>query len=295
MDKRAALLNLIDPKGNIYYGGDQSWYSSNTRAMAGCSSVAGANALRMLCKTDSSCKSAVRNSKTIPRPIKNALLSSKCSKDDYLMLMTGVYETMRAFEIFPLNIIYDKKDRNNKFFKYVKANTGRGSIGFIIGLLRFAKKLGLLLKCNALSTAFCSKEDALNYIDEGLKASGSVVLLTSYNKHALKTFSPVTVNKSSLKDELPLSSQCPCGDATMKCHFAIITGRTGDEVLISTWGKVATADIDELVKSWHSIKAWESTLFYFIPTDKAGMRRSLLTSFIPFFKGILQALIRKYI
>ena len=208
------------------------------------------------------------------------------------MLMTGVYETMRAFEIFPLNKIYDRKERNNKFFQIVKPNTGRSSIGFIHGVLRFAKKLGLYLTCNALPTAFVNKETALSYISEGLKKSGAVVILTSYNKHSLKTYSPSSSQQISAGN----IANCPCGNTDMKCHFATITGIIDDSLIITTWGRIATIDIDELIKSWHSIKAWESTLFYFEPaSDKYQTYRSILLSPVPFIKGIIQAIIRKSI
>lgn len=293
MNNTISTFKITDSQQNEYYGGDQSWYSSNTRAMAGCSSVAAANSLRSLCFADANCRKIISDSKTIPYPVKRALLSKDCNKEDYLMLMTLAYEVIRAFEIFPLNIIYDRKNRENKFFKYVKPNNGRSSIGFISGTLRLAKKLGLFLKCHPLPTAFCTKESAIRFIDEGLKNSGSVVLLTSYNKHSLKLFHFTMLNKL-LDNSNPNSyTDCPCGEASMKCHFATIIGRRGEDVMISTWGRVATTTIDELVSSWHSIKAWESALFYFTPADRTTMRHNILTSWKPFFKGIVQAIFRK--
>ena len=286
---------ISDNSGQKFFGGDQSWYSSNTRAMAGCGPVAGSNFLRSLCLTDRSCYEIIRLNKTVPYPIKKSLLSLKCTKEEFIMLMTGVYDVMRAFEIFPLNKIYDRKERNAKFFKIVKPNTGRSSIGFIRGVIRYARKYNLFLKHNALSTAFCSKEDAIKFIDEGLEKTGSVVILTSYNKHSLKLYHPTMLPKLFSDPEGNAYPSCPCADSSMKCHFATITHRQGEDVMISTWGRAATVSLDELTKSWHSIKAWESTLFYFTPTDKSGARHSLLTSWIPFVKGIAQALIRKTI
>jgi len=292
---KETILLFKNPESNLeeHYGGNQDWYSSNTRAMAGCSSVAGANCLRALCMTDKECFNLVKDNKLIPPPIKKALISTKCLKDDFLMLMTGVYEVMRAMEIFPLNRIYDRKNRDNKFFKYVKPNNGRSSIGFISGLLRYAGKMGLYLKYHAMPTAFVSKEEAISFIDKGLKESGSIVILTSYNKHSLKLFHPTMMKHLFELPEKSEYNECPCADAFMKCHFATITGRRGNEVMISTWGKIATASLDDLVKSWHSLKAWESTLFYFTPTDKSETKKSLFKSWIPFVKGIAQAICRR--
>lgn len=295
------ILLFKNPETNIeeHYGGNQDWYSSNTRAMAGCSSVAAANCLRSLCLTDKVCYTSVKNNKTIPLPIKKALISSKCIKNDFLMLMTGIYEVMRAMEIFPLNRIYDRKERDNKFFKIVKPNNGRSSIGFITGLLRYAKRIGLYLKSEVLPTAFVTKERAIEFIDKGLDLTGSVVILTSYNKHPLKLFHPTMMKSlfTNMPDTKVLENEtfndCPCAETSMKCHFATITGRCGNEVMISTWGKIATVSLDELVGSWHSLKAWESTLFYFTPSDKSTMYTCLFKSWIPFVKGIAQAICRR--
>jgi len=295
MDRSYRKLTISDSDGQKYFGGNQDWYSSNTRAMAGCGSVAGSNCLRSLCLTDKSCYEIIRHNKTIPYPVKKALISAKCTRDDFLMLMTGVYDVMRAFEIFPLNLIYDRRERGDKFFKVVKPNTGRSSIGFIRGVIRYARKYNMYLKYNALSTAFCTKEKAEEFIDEALAKSGSVVILTSFNKHRLSLFNPTMLPKLFADPTADAFPSCPCAPSSMKCHFATITHRQGNEVMISTWGKAATVTIDELVDSWKSIKAWESTLFYFVPTDKSGSRHSLLTSFVPFIKGIAQAAIRKFI
>ena len=295
MERSSLSLKMSDAAGHDYYGGDQGWYSSNTRAMAGCGSVAAANSLRALCRRDKKAYHAVRSNKRMPLEVRRALLSPKCDKEDFLMLMTGIYETMRSFEIFPLNMIYDRCHRNAKFFKYVKANTGRGSIGFISGVLRFAKKIGLILKCDSLSTAFCDKKTALDFIREGINKTGSVVILTSYNKHSLKTYPASAMTRMSPDMQAPFVPSSSYGTACMKCHFATITGINGDDLIISTWGRVATADVDELIASWHSIKAWESTLFYFSPCDRVTGRRSILTSWVPFVKGILQAIIRRFI
>ena len=272
MKSRFEAFKITDKNGCEFYGGDQDWYLSNTRAMAGCSSVAGANALRALAKSNRSSHDTLKDSKRMSAPIRRALLSDKCSKDDFVLLMTDVYSVMRSFEIFPLNKIYDQKERNNKFFKKIKPNNGRSSIGFIQGVLLYAGRLGLCLKCNALPTAFMSKDKADDFIKRGLKSSGAVVILTSYNEHSIKT---------------------KTGICKMKCHFATITDISGDEITISTWGKEAKIDFNELVSSWHSIKAWESTLFYFEKAEKPEMIKSLLLSPLPFMKGIIQAIIRK--
>lgn len=290
MNDSIGLLKITDKNKITYYGGDQDWYSSNTRAMAGCSSVAAANALRMLTLTDPECRSRIRSSSKMPAPVRRSLLSVSCEKDDFLVLMTGVYETMRSFELFPLNLIYDRCGRKNKFFHILKPNNGRSSIGFIRGILIYASRLGLNLKYNALPTAFMDKETSADFIKTGLERSGSVVILTSYNSHPLKVF-PTSATESVLSRSYDKTAG---NNSVMKCHFATITGINDTDVYISTWGKIAVVSIDDLVESWHSIKAWESTLFYFTPADDTSeMRKNLFASPLPFIKGILHAIIRR--
>lgn len=282
------MLKITDQKGNIYYGGNQDWYSSNTRAMAGCSSVSAANALRLLAQKDATASAIFTASSRLSPQCKRALIKRECSKNDFLMLMTDVYDTMGSMEIFPLNILYDKKERGNKLFKILKPNNGRSSIGFIVGSLLYAKKSKLYLTCRALPTAFINKETALSFIKEGLNKSGSVVILTSYNKHPLRLFSAANIDKLN-SGQL---HKCHCTNADMKCHFANITGINGSDLYITTWGKIASVSIDDLVKSWQSIKAFESSLFYFERSSKSEMYKSLLTSPLPFIKGIIQSIKR---
>ena len=315
-------LIIKDDNGAAFYGGDQSWYTSNCRAMAGCSSVAGANVLRTLVQRDAALKSSIKHSKKIPAGIKYALCDDIPTKEDYSLFMTAMYETMKAFEIFPLNKIYDRVKRNNKFFNIVKPNTGRSCIGFIRGLLKFAKQFGIELHVHSLTTAFCDSEKGLDFIRKGLDESGIVVLLTSFNTHMLRSYTadsfvlprddnaesepgvsdePVKVGTaidSSQKKSKPLMRY---PDAKMKCHFAAITGINEPEpgspekrsLVITTWGRVAETDYDELVKSWKSIKAWESALFYFTLSDTATRKKDARRSYRVFLSGLKQTLLRR--
>ncbi len=281
-------LQICDADGTLYYGGDQAWYASNTWAMAGCGSVAGANSLRLLAMKDPELYSEIRTSKYIPTELKRALLFKRPKKDDYLMLMTGMYRSVWTWEYYPLNRIYDRHERNQKLFtKYLRPNGGASSSAFIRGVLQFSRKHRLHLNAHYLPTAFCSKEQALEFIRAGLNESGCVTLLNSYNKCPMTTYNAQTV--------IARSANLRTQNATMKNHFACITGITeGDDprLILSTWGQLATINVSELVESWHSIKAYESTLFYFTTGTPAQTMHDLWTSPLCILKGVWQAILR---
>lgn len=284
---RAKILQLHDDNGVCYYGGDQGWYSSNTKAMSGCGSVSGANVLRMLAKTDDAFKDSILASHKMPIQVKEAICSNKVSREFFSLLMTGIYKTMGAMEVFPLNLIYDKKERGSKPLLRIPPNFGQTNTGFIIGIIRFARKIGVNIAVKHLNTAFIDKETARAFIEEGLQKAGSVVMLTSYNKHSLKMY------PASSDFDKPLEKQPGSYDSSMKCHFVTITDMDKDRLLITTWGKPAVGDFNEISSSWKSIKAFESTLMYIYPSTKEESTKSILLSFVPFVKGILQTIIRK--
>lgn len=283
---RAKQLKITAPDKNPAYGGDQGWFSSNTRAQGGCSSIAGANALRALFRTNPSLRYHIRENRKMPHEVKDAILSPNPDKDSFEELMTGIYNTMGAMVLFPLNLIYDRVARDNGFFKRVRPNQGQTNTGFIIGIIRFARKYGINLAVKSLPTAFLSKEKAVSFIKEGLRSSGAVVLLTSYNKHNIRLF--------SANSDLEKRFDYCCGwDASVKCHFTTITDMDGDRLLITTWGKPAIIDFNELAGSWQSMKAFESSLMYITLSDKAESNRCLFSAWRVFFSCIFHTLRRK--
>lgn len=296
---RRNYFDIKDLNDKHYYGGDQTWYSSNTKYQGGCSSVAAANVLRALFQTNPSLKKQSQESKDIPPVYKKALINTTAMKDDFEVLMVGVYKVIRAIEIFPINLIYDKYPRDTKFFKKIKANHGRSCLGFVKGILKFAKKLGIKLNTHMLPTAFCEYDRALDFIKEGLDRSGSVVILTSFNAHNLNMYDYGAMKdfvESKDKNAVPGSTY----DAKMKCHFATITDviENNDEdvsLLITTWGRPALVDYNELNNSWKSIKAYESSLFYFTYDEEIGIFKQLVSTVVGFVKGTLSSIIRKHI
>ena len=282
--KRAKQLKVTSPDKTVSYGGNQEWFSSNTRSQGACGSIAGANCLRSLCLTNPDFHAKVSKARKIPGEYKDALLSSVPQKDSFEYLMTGIYNTMGAVELFPLNIIYDKKQRDNKFFNKIKPNQGLSNFGFIIGIIRFARKHGLNLGVRSLPAAFLTKENARFFIEEGLNSSGAVVLLTSFNKHNARLYNAASDLNKKLSGGW---------DAAIKCHFTTITDIDNDRLLITTWGKPAVIDFNELAGSWQSVKAYQSCLMYIFLSDKKESTRCMLSSFKLFLSCIVHCLIRR--
>ena len=281
---RAKQLQITGPDKKPCYGGNQLWFSSNTRAAGGCGSVAGANALRALAMTNAQFRKEIVSSKTIPAPVKDALCSDNPGHESFLLLMTGVYETMGSIEIFPLNRIYDRKERSSKVFTRLKSTFGLTNVGFIIGIIRFARKFSLDLTVRSAPAAFLSKDEAKDFISEGLRTSGAVVLLTCRNRHNVRLFSPDANLGERLIDG---------NDTGIRGHFTTITDIDNDRLLITTWGKPGVVDLNELAGSWRSVKAYEASLMYIQPGTRKEATSCMLSAWKLFTAGIGHALARR--
>ena len=281
---RARQLQITGPDRKKSYGGNQRWFSSNTKAAGGCGSVAGANALRSLAMANEAFREQIKNSSKIPAQVRDALCSKDPGYDSFSLLMTGIYETMGSFEIFPLNRIYDRVDRSSKVFTRIKSTMGLSNVGFIIGIIRFARKFSLDLAVKSCPTAFKSKEEARGFIKEGLAASGAVVMLTCKNRHNARLFDPDADLEQRLVDGK---------DSAIKSHFTTITDIDGDRLLITTWGKPGVVDLNELAGSWRSVKAYESCLMYIYPCTRKEATSCMLGAWKLFAGGIGHTLTRK--
>ena len=274
---------LIKDDNNNAYGGNQEWYASNTKAYAGCGSVACANMLRILCgKYPEVFSLSSGNLKAAMKP--------DIDKTEYVCFMQSIYRRMFVYEVPVLRRIYDKFRRNNNPIKYIPPSLGMSISGFIRGTLRYARMNGLLLHVHSKPTGFLSYDNGLEFIKEGIDKAGSVVLLTSLNKHSLRLFGDYT-----------LSEQTGYDTKGMKKHFALITGiieRENDVPLIklSTWGKAGTVPYDELNKSWKSIKAFTSCMYYFLPVkSKTVVRADMRHAPVVFLRAILSGVLRRNI
>ena len=281
---RAKQLQIQGPDEKLCYGGNQLWFSSNTRALGGCGSVAGANVLRALARNDAGFGAQIKGSKIIPASVKDALCSDNPGHEAFSLLMTGVYETMGSFEIFPLNRIYDRVQRSSKVFTRLKSTLGLTNVGFIIGIIRFARKFGLDIRVNYIPAAFLDKEEARAFIKEGLKASGAVVMLTCFNR----------INARLFKEDSDLDNKLSDGwDSPIKSHFVTITDMDLDRLLITTWGKPGVIDFNELAGSWQSVRAYEASLLYIMPCSHKEATSCMLGAWKLFMEGIGHSIIRR--
>ena len=279
VQSHSAIIITDSKTGESFYGGNQAWFESNTRAYAGCGPVAAANLL--LCLAGKYPALIEKNPAAFPAHDKEA----------FIVLMNDIYETMGTLEVPVLNSIYDRCGRDNRFFKKVAPNNGRSIWGFMKGVLHYAKNLDIYLHAHTLPTAFCSYESGLHFIKSGLELSGAVVLLTSFNRHPLTHFGG-GCGEPAKPYELK---------SGMKNHFATITGflnsgmqNNSPTLLLSTWGRIAAVNYEDLYSTWQSRKALDSALFYFTPADSPKLteqdiknaRRMLL-------KALYQTLFKK--
>lgn len=285
------MFHVIDLKTcEQFYGGDQGWFTGNTRAYAGCGPVAAANTwVTLLQKFPQLSKPS---SQTTLRHTAGQSYSEdfpSCSKETYINLMNSIYETIGTLEVPLLNLIYNHCKRDNKFFKNIAPTYGRSICGFIRGFLRYAKKHDVQLHAHTLPTAFCSYEKGLHFIETGLKECGSVVILTSFNRH------PLTLYRAACgKLEQPYEVK-----DGMRCHFATITdilypADRSPLLVLSTWGRIASVELNELAASWQSRKALDSALFYFTPADLPEITdKDIKSARHMLFQAIRQTLFKK--
>ncbi|MDO5572521.1 MAG: hypothetical protein Q4G60_00925 [bacterium] len=254
------FVRVVGDDGRVYFGGNQDWFQSHTRARGGCGPVSGSNVLLMMAwkREDVRAKLGVRISG-----------DGVISQDDYVVFMNDVYDTMGTWEIPVLRWIYDRCRRDNQFFRRVSPNNGRSIYGYVKGVLRFGAQHGLYLKAHALSTVFCDYDTGLSFIRKGLDMCGAVGLLTSYNRHELTLFH----GEYNCQDA---PYQAPDG---MQNHFVTVTGIDLSNGLIrlvvSTWGRIAMIDYAELAASWQYRKALDSALIYFTPATSAETAESI--------------------
>jgi len=216
-----------------FYGGNQAWFLRNTRAHSGCSHVAGVNMILSM---------------TGKFPI---------NKEAYLRYMDEMYRCMGAFEVPIVRRFYDRTTRDAKFFKRIPPSFGQNSTGYILGVKRFARRYKMRLKAFFRPTFFCSYRSGLKFIRQGLEECGAVTLLTGRNRHPLTLYS-----KNRTTNSNPIEAK-----DGMHNHFVTITGidesTPNIKLIISTWGRIATIDYAALVRSWHSLKAFSSAMYFF--------------------------------
>lgn len=224
---------VSDAENNkAYFGGNQSWFKRNTQARSGCSSIAALNTFLRL---------------TDGFPIE---------KSAYIKRMNDMYKSMGAIEVPILRKLYDKKT-TLKIFNIIPPSFGQSTIGYIKGMLKYASRNGLKLRFHLFPSFLHSYSRGLRFIKKGLEKAGAVTLLTARNRHPLTLYSALR----------SIASKPENLKGGMRNHFVVITGIDDSsdklKLIISTWGRIATIDYDDLVRSWHRPGALLSSMVYF--------------------------------
>ncbi|MCR4655108.1 MAG: hypothetical protein K5770_02595 [Lachnospiraceae bacterium] len=264
---------IVDPRtGARYYGGDQAWFERGSQNFAGCGVVASANALRaLLCKYPGAYKQAEGKLKLLG----NVVLT----RDEYTSVIKELYSKMLVAELPVVSQIYDRRKMpyGSKLLKVIPPSFGMSASSVVRGVLKYARKHGVLLHDAYLPALYTDYDRGLDFIRKGLFESGAVILMTSFNKHSLTLYR----GKAGETKDIAATS-------FMKSHFATITDILYDDgepvIKLSTWGRVATIPYKQLHESWQKRRAYVSSLIYFIPERskaryRADMRKS--ASFTP--------------
>ncbi|MBQ8970960.1 MAG: hypothetical protein IJ873_09445 [Lachnospiraceae bacterium] len=261
-DTTDPFIIIDEETGEKSYGGNQAWFPRQTMTYAGCGVIAAANSLReLLCRNPGLYGQAEGKLKLLGNVI--------VTKAEYISVIEDLYHNMLVVELPVANLIYDKTNTKfgSKLFRYIPPSFGMSADSLIRGILRYARKNGVLLHCCFLSAVFTEYDKGLSFIKKGLKEAGAVILMTSHNKHSLTVYQNTAGETSGQ------------GTASyMKTHFATITDviYKNDEPVIklSTWGKAATVSYKELFESWQKRRAYVASMFYFLPESSKAMVRA---------------------
>ena len=266
------FLIVDEDTGAKYYGGDQAWFERNTMTFAGCGVVAAANTMRaLLCKYPKVYETAAGQLKSLGNVI--------ITKAEYISIINDMYKKMFVAELPLANKLYDSREvaYGSKLFKHIPPSFGMSASSVVRGLLRYAKKNGVLIHDVYLSASYIDYDTGLDFIKQGLTKNGAVILLTSFNKH------PLTLYRGKAGDTSQSVSV-----SSMRTHFATITDIIYEQdepvIKISTWGRVATISYQKLHETWQKRRAYVSALIYFVPERSKAMYRADMrkaSSFIP--------------
>lgn len=270
--KVLAAFPQIIKDGTVYFGGDQGWFARKTQRLAACGPVAAANIL--------ACLAAQK-----PMLAKHLPLGFEPEKQieqqNYLAFMQSVYDTIGTFEVPIWNAIAEKSDRTQFV---IPPSFGREAAGFESGMLRYAKKYGVLLQAHRFINAYGGYRQGLYFIQKGLAAGCPVALLSTKSKHPMQVYAkgyggPLTAVNNGVGS-----------------HFATIVGLRRNasnrkmELLASSWGKLCVIDYASLYNSWQSPLAVGSQMAYFTTTrDTELTKRQIITAYTAVPKSLVKS------
>lgn len=267
-----AFPHIMDENGNLYYGGDQAWFAESVasprrsiESFSGCGIVSAADMLASYAYTDEGLAGRLEL---------RFHLDGSISKESFVALMRAAYHDIGTMELPG----YAKRYRAGRYAYEEKAkraaerrNTGKKkndpvppSLGvwggrYLTGTVRLAKKYGLKLTPHALPTLYAGYDEGLDFITKGLAAGSPVDIFTTFNVHTMAVYDKgygIAAKKRQNRQH----------------HVVAVAvyddAQTGDtEILVSTWGRLASISYRELHESWQTRKAVASGLYWFAPTN----------------------------
>lgn len=206
------FLSITDIEGITFYGGDQSWFSTNVGRESGCGTVTAANTLAYM---------AIKN------PSLRALYSGKdindITKNDYVNHMNQVYKYVKPLR-FP---IFDKTAGGIPFLSWYRD-----------GVIKYAKSKGVMLRTYSANKSL-DFDNAVQFIKDGLNRDCSVALVNWLNPK-LKSIPWASPNSGGISNQ------------DFQIHWVTITAlhdsRPTGKVLIdvSSWGSKVSLNFNDV-------------------------------------------------
>ena len=221
--KKVDMPLIAAGRGRLSYGGHQAWYAERSARMAGCGSVAAANALAVLAKSDREAASAL--------PLAGGP-DGRYERTGYLAFMESIYTLMGS---------------GFNFQKPVGITISR----YVRSVLSYGLSRGLYLIPHILLTPYRKADEAEAFLREALLNGQAITLAMSWNRIVALFDDDFGPKAETIKNHYMTVSgleELPDGDI---------------DLLISTWGRKGRIRFNDLVASWQSPRAVDTALIWF--------------------------------
>lgn len=278
-----AFPHIMDKEGNLYYGGDQGWYAESVAAprrsiesFSGCGVVSATDVLATFAYGD----------EALARRLEiKFYLDGSLAKADFVRLMKSAYHDIGTLEL-PLYArryrggSYKYEERNKQAAERRKAgkkapvpvppSLGVWGRRYVKGTVTLAGKYGLQLAAHAIPTLYAGYDEGLRFIKAGIAAGSCVDIFTTFNAH------PMTVYRKGYGIVAQARTQQNDQHHVVAVAAHDLPDQDDCEIIVSTWGKLASISYRALHASWQSRKAAASGLYYFTATNSVRKSKDSL-------------------
>lgn len=273
-----AFPHIMDEDGNLYYGGDQGWYGESIakphrsiESFSGCGVVSAVDNLVTFAYSDEALAARM--------DIK-FYVDGSVSKTDFLKIMNLAYREMGTMELPGYAGRYQKgryryEEKAKKAAEKKKRGPVPPSLGiwggrYIKGTVGLARRYSIKLAPHAFSTLYADYDDGLKFIKSGIAAGSCVDIFTTFNAHEMTVW----------KKGYGILSQSYI-TKNIQHHVVAVAaydmpGKDDCEIIVSSWGRLASISYRALHASWQSSKAVASGLYYFTETNSDEKARAAL-------------------